>query len=56
VLISWHHERIPKIAAELGVAVDPWPDGVFDRVLVFDSDHAGWKVGVIAQRLLPGDA
>jgi broad specificity phosphatase PhoE len=56
VLISWHHERIPKLAAELGVAIDPWPDTVFDRVLVFDRVGDGWKLSVTSQRLLPGDS
>jgi len=56
VLICWHHDRIPKLAAELGVAIDAWPDGVFDRVLVFDRAGDGWKLSVTLQRLLPGDS
>ena len=56
VLICWHHERIPKIAAELGLAIDQWPDGVFDRILVFDRAVDGWRLSVIPQRVLPGDA
>jgi hypothetical protein len=56
VLICWHHERIPKLAAELGFAIDAWPDGVFDRVLVFDRAGDGWRLSVTPQRLLPGDS
>jgi hypothetical protein len=56
VLICWHHERIPKLAAELGVTIDAWPDGVFDRVLVFDRVGDGWKLSVTPQRLLPSDS
>ena len=26
VLICWHHERIPKLAAALGIAIDDWPN------------------------------
>ncbi|MBV8096699.1 MAG: hypothetical protein JO110_26335 [Acetobacteraceae bacterium] len=56
VLICWHHERIPKLAAELGIEVEPWPDEVFDRVLVFDRVGEGWTLSVVQQRLLPGDS
>jgi hypothetical protein len=41
VLICWHHERFPKLAAELGITVGAWPDPVFDRVLVFDRGGDG---------------
>jgi hypothetical protein len=56
VLICWHHERIPKLAAELGITIDAWPDEVFDRVLVFERGDGGWKLSVVQQRLLPGDS
>jgi hypothetical protein len=56
VLICWHHERIPKLVAELGVEIEEWPDEVFDRVLVFDRSPDGWSVGVVQQHLLPGDS
>lgn len=56
VLICWHHERIPKLAAALGISVDDWPDQVFDRVLVFDRAGDGWTLSVVQQHLLPGDA
>ena len=56
VLICWHHERIPKLAAALGVVLEDWPDEVFDRVIVLD--HAGptWTLARVSQHLLPGDA
>lgn len=56
VLICWHHERIPKLVAELGIEIDEWPDGVFDRVLVFDRATEGWRLSVVQQHLLPGDS
>jgi broad specificity phosphatase PhoE len=56
VLICWHHERIPNLAAELGIKIDKWPDDVFDRVLVFDRGGEEWKLNVVPQRLLPGDS
>jgi len=56
VLICWHHERIPKITAELGVAIDPWPDAIFDRVLVFDRAGDAWKLTMTPQHALPGDS
>ncbi|MFH6781697.1 MULTISPECIES: hypothetical protein [Methylobacterium] len=56
VLVCWHHERIAKLAAPLGITIAPWPDDVFDRVLLFDAAGAGWSTGTLRQHLLPGDA
>jgi hypothetical protein len=56
VLICWHHERIPRLAAALGVDIESWPDGVFDRVLVFDRTGDKWKLSTRKQHLLPGDS
>jgi hypothetical protein len=56
VLICWHHERIPRLAAGLGVEIEAWPDEVFDRVLVFDRAGDGWTLSVVQQHLLPGDS
>jgi hypothetical protein len=56
VLICWHHERIPKLVAELGLEIEAWPDEVFDRMLVFDRAGDGWKLSVVQQHLLPGDS
>jgi len=55
VLICWHHERIPKLVAELGQQIEAWPDAVFDRVLVFDRGAEGWTLSTVQQKLLPGD-
>lgn len=56
VLISWHHERVQKIAAALGVdQIEDWPDDVFDQVVVFDRGDAGWTDRVVLQSVLPGD-
>jgi hypothetical protein len=56
VLICWHHERIPRLGAELGIQIEAWPDGVFDRVLVFDRSGDRWMLSVVQQHLLPGDS
>ena len=56
VLICWHHERIPKLVAELGIEIDAWPDEVYDRVLVLDLAANDWKLTVVQQHLLPGDS
>jgi len=56
VLICWHHERIRKLVAELGIEIEDWPDEVFDRVLVFDRSTDGWRLSVVQLHLLPGDS
>jgi hypothetical protein len=56
VLICWHHERIPRLVAQLGIEIEAWPEGVFDRVLVFDHTGNGWMLSVVQQHLLPGDS
>lgn len=55
VLICWHHSRIPKLVARLGVEIEDWPETVYDRVLVLDRAQDGWKLRVLAQHLLPDD-
>ena len=56
VLICWHHERIPRLVAQLGIEIEAWPEGVFDRVLVFDHTGNRWILSVVQQHLLPGDS
>jgi hypothetical protein len=56
VLICWHHERIPKLVRELGIEIEDWPDGVFDRALVFDRSGDGWMFSTVQQHLLPDDS
>ncbi len=38
VLISWHHGKIPQLAAALGAKppYDPWPEDQFDRIWKID--------------------
>ncbi len=38
VLVSWHHGRIPQLAAALGATppYNPWPDQQFDRIWKID--------------------
>jgi len=38
VLISWHHGKIPQLAAALGATppYNPWPDQQFDRIWKID--------------------
>jgi hypothetical protein len=60
VLISWHHECIPALAAAIApkTTVPPqWADDCFDRVWVFDAEPgSGWRFQQVPQRLLAGDA
>jgi hypothetical protein len=38
VLVSWHHGKIPELAAALGATppYNPWPDDQFDRIWKID--------------------
>jgi hypothetical protein len=60
VLISWQHESIPAIIANLGqVTPAPpasWPGPRFDMVYVFNRDSGGWTFSQIPQMLLAGDS
>jgi hypothetical protein len=56
VLICWHHERIPKLVARLGVEIGDWPDAVYDRVLILDRAKDAWSLSVLEQHLLSGDS
>jgi hypothetical protein len=42
VLVAWHHEKIPALARDLGIA-DPagWPDDVYDRIWEITYDEHG---------------
>jgi hypothetical protein len=56
VLICWHHEKLPKLAAALGAkAVPEWPDSVFDRVWHLDYSSTPVRFSNLPQRLLFGD-
>ncbi|MVU82545.1 hypothetical protein GPX89_35610 [Nocardia sp. ET3-3] len=60
VLISWQHENIVAILAQLnGIAPAPpksWPDERFDIVYVFTRNGTGWTFTQIPQLLLAGDS
>jgi hypothetical protein len=63
VLISWHHEEIPKLIRDLGgdsaalIPGDKWPSDVFGWVVVLRYDHEGRLAGsqVIHEHLMPDD-
>jgi broad specificity phosphatase PhoE len=59
VLICWHHEQIPHLAAALGANIPPkfrYPD-VYDRVWVLRYEKDGSVTREdLPQRLLPGDS
>lgn len=59
VLISWVHDRIPKLAEKFGAkrVPDEWDGDRFDRVwrITFRGDKAG-PVEDIPQHALPGDS
>jgi hypothetical protein len=58
VLICWHHDRIPVLAARLGVAHAPskWPAEEFDRVWRIEYLDSGVQFTNLPQKLLPGDS
>ncbi|MFJ9368935.1 hypothetical protein ACIRRA_31560 [Nocardia sp. NPDC101769] len=60
VLISWQHENIGAIIAQLGgIAPAPpksWPDDRFDLVYVFTRTGTGWTFTQVPQLLLAGDS
>jgi hypothetical protein len=58
VLVSWHHGRIPQLAAALGVKppYEKWPDEQFDRVWRIDWQGGKAKVVDLPQGLMPGDS
>jgi hypothetical protein len=60
VLISWHHEMIPKVGREILGRDDAhpphWPDERFDVVWVFDADRSGrYTLQQVPALLLAGD-
>jgi broad specificity phosphatase PhoE len=58
VLVSWHHGKIPELAAKLGAdAPKHWNDKVFDRVWRIDYDKSGKaRFRDLPQQLLAGDS
>lgn len=59
VLVSWHHEAIPKLVGELGAAAPAvpqhWPGDRFDVGWTLTRDGTGWEFGQVPQLLLAGD-
>ena len=58
MLISWHHGKIPELAAKLGAdSPKHWNDKVFDRVWRIDYDKRGKaRYRDLPQQLLAGDS
>ncbi len=58
VLICWNHEYIPRLAAALGVYPEPppWPENVYDRVLIITYTGGQASLVNLPQRLLFGDS
>ncbi len=60
VLISWHHEAIPKVTRHIldskSAHPQDWPDERFDVVWVFDADASGgYALSQVPTMLLAGD-
>lgn len=57
ILICWTHSYIPGLLVELGVISEPepWPKGVYDRLLVITYDRGAAKMVNLPQKLLFGD-
>jgi hypothetical protein len=59
ILISWHHEAIPRIVKAFGCAASPqtWDPSRFDLVWVLIRTNPGdeWKFSQVPQMLLAGD-
>jgi hypothetical protein len=64
ILISWHHQQIPRLVSALGAnsnALFPgnkWPDNVYDWViqLRYDADGHLIEAKRINEKLMPGDS
>jgi broad specificity phosphatase PhoE len=58
LVVCWHHETLPELAAALRVRGGPasWSDGVFDRFWVITYDASGAaSFADLPQHLLAGD-
>jgi hypothetical protein len=58
ILICWTHSCIPGLMAALGVTSEPepWPKGVYDRLLVITYDRGTARMVNLPQKLLFGDS
>jgi hypothetical protein len=58
VLVSWHHGKLPALAAALGAKppYDPWPEQQFDRIWRIDYRDGRAILTDLPQQLMPGDS
>ena len=58
VLVAWHHDTLPQLAAALGVEPQPapWPPTQFDRVWRIDWHDGKATLTDLPQALMPGDS
>jgi hypothetical protein len=58
VLVSWHHGRLPQLAAALGIQPQPapWPPTQFDRIWRIDWHDGKATLTDLPQQLMPGDS
>ena len=58
VLVSWHHGKLPALAAALGAKppYDPWPEQQFDRIWRIDYRDGRAVLTDLPQGLMPGDS
>jgi hypothetical protein len=58
ILICWTHSSIPGLLVALGVSPEPepWPKGVYDRLLVITYDRGTARMVNLPQKLLFGDS
>jgi hypothetical protein len=58
ILVCWNHTCIPGLLAALGVnpEPEPWPKGVYDRLLVITYDRGTARMVNLPQKLLFGDS
>ena len=58
ILICWTHSNIPGLLVALGVSPEPepWPKGVYDRLLVITYDRGTARMVDLPQKLLFGDS
>lgn len=58
IFVCWEHEKIEKIAKELGVRpkdIPDWKGKNFDHIWQLDASESGYQLKVLAEHLLYGD-
>jgi hypothetical protein len=58
VLVVWHHEKIPQLAAALGAKppYSPWPDQQFDRIWRIDYVNGKATLRDLPYAIMAGDS